>query len=119
VVDVTTATGGKTMNDLQQHVYEIAQRLGDFDKCKEWVEGDDEWSVYDYLQDVLDIEYIIGSDGTYRGARILVAFGGPNIWIDTRHKLVEGYWWQNKAQCSFDDDIGLCDALEELYEVSK
>ena len=48
---------------------------------------------FDYLTDALDINYIINGDKTYKGARILVAFGGPNIWIDTFNQQVEGYWW--------------------------
>jgi hypothetical protein len=45
-----------------------------------------------YLSDVLDIQYIVTGAGEYLAARILVAFGGPNIWINTQTKTVEGYW---------------------------
>lgn len=33
--------------------------------------------------DVLDVEWILTSDKELKGARLLVAFGGLNIWIDT------------------------------------
>jgi hypothetical protein len=73
-------------------------------------------SAYDYLQDALDIEYIIGSDKRYLGARVLVAFGGPNIWINTRTKQVEGYWWGESAIVSYNtDEMDLDSALEDLY----
>ena len=73
-------------------------------------------SAYDYLSDVLDIEYICNSKKEYLGARVLVAFGGPNIWINTRTQQVEGYWWGDKSIQSYNkDEIGLDDALEDLF----
>jgi hypothetical protein len=73
-------------------------------------------SAYDYLQDALDIEYVIGSDKRYLGARVLVTFGGPNIWINTRTKQVEGYWWGESAIVSYNtDEMDLDSALEDLY----
>ncbi|CAH9015771.1 conserved hypothetical protein [Vibrio phage 142E35-1] len=71
---------------------------------------------WDYLQDVLDINWILNSDKTYKGARVLVAFGGPNIWIDTVKSQVEGYWWSDTYIESYSDAIDLDAALEELWE---
>ena len=70
----------------------------------------------DYLSDVLDIQYIVSSDRQYLGARILVAFGGPNIWINTQSGVIEGYWWGDSAFSSFNDNIGLDDFLSEMWE---
>jgi hypothetical protein len=110
---------GQTMSDLQNHVQSIAQNLSNppFD---EWNEGRDidsegEYSAFDYLQDALDIEYIVNSKAEYLGARVLVAFGGPNIWVNTRTKTVEGHWWSDSARASFSDGLGLDEALEELW----
>jgi len=76
----------------------------------------DTLSASDYLADVLDINYIINSDRSYKGARLLVAFGGPNIWIDTLHKNVEGYWWSDTfTDRYYTDAMGLDDLMEELY----
>ena len=73
-------------------------------------------SGYDYLEDALDIEYYVASDKTYLGARILVAFGGPNIWIDTKRGEVEGHWGGETARASFHDDpMGVADAISELF----
>jgi hypothetical protein len=105
---------GEIMKDLQNHVESIANKLTN--GFNDELNSDNEpMSAFDYLQDALDIEYIIGSDGQYRGARILVAFGGPNIWIDTKNNEVEGYWWTDKATSSYTDSIGLNEALEELW----
>lgn len=99
---------------LQNHVDSIAKNLtkgfGD-----ELNSDDEPFSAYDYLTDVLDINWLLHSDKTYKGARILVAFGGPNIWVDTERGIVEGYWWGDYAKASFDDNIGLDDALNDLF----
>lgn len=102
------------MQRLQKHVDSIAKELTEgFDD--ELNDDGQEFSAFDYLQDALDIHWILNNDRTYRGARVLVAFGGPNIWIDTNTGLVEGYWWGDYAKASFTDNIGLDDALEELF----
>ena len=105
------------MNDLQTHVNQIAQDLSNPNQLEAWAVEDDnpDYSILDYLNGALDIEYIVGSDGDYRGARILVAFGGPTIWINTRTNTVEGGWWQDSAHATFDDAIGLDETLEELF----
>jgi len=104
----------ETETRLQDQVEHIANTItngfGD-----ELNSDDQEMSAFDYLQDALDIEYIVNSKREYLGARVLVAFGGPNIWVNTRTKKVEGYWWNESASASFDDGIGLDDALEELW----
>ena len=74
--------------------------------------------VFEYLKDVLDIQWITNQDKTYRGARVLVAFGGPNIWVNTQSSEVEGYWWLDKANALFTDNMGLNDYLEEIYNCS-
>jgi len=73
--------------------------------------------AYEYLSDVLDIEYCISSDKkTVLGARILVAFGGPNIWINTRTKQVEGYWWNDSCIMSYEnDEMDIENAVIELW----
>lgn len=63
------------------------------------VEGDwEQMSLYDYFSDCLDIEYRCGSDKQYRSVCIMVACGGPNIYIDTDEKAVLLYWWTDRAR---------------------
>jgi hypothetical protein len=47
-------------------------------------------SGFDYLTDALDIEYIVNGSRELLGARVLVCFGGPNVWVDTRRGVVDG-----------------------------
>lgn len=106
-------------NSIKSHVQSIADNLTT-PPYDEWNEGRDienegEFSAFDYLQDALDIEYIVNSKAEYLGARVLVAFGGPNIWVNTRTNTVEGAWWSDSATASFTDNIGLNEALEELW----
>ena len=101
------------MSDIKNHVQEIARKLSEGFGDETNADGE-EFTAYDYLSDALDIEYIVSSKGEYLGARVLVAFGGPNIWINTRTHTVEGYWWGDSAYAGFTDNIGLDDALREL-----
>lgn len=83
-------------------------------------EPGDPISAYDWLFDALDIQYIVTGNGEYLGARILVAFGGPNIWVNTQTKEVEGYWWGDYVSARIDgDSLGLDDALAEHWECCK
>jgi hypothetical protein len=102
-------------HDLKNHVQSIADTLtSGFDLSS--MNDDGEYTTaFDYLQDALDIEYIVNGKGEYLGARVLVAFGGPNIWVNTRTGIVEGAWWADRAEASFTDNIGLDDALSELW----
>lgn len=102
-------------NDLKNHVETIARRITECDFNDIYDDGEETVSAFDYLQNALDIEYIVNGKGEYLGARVLVAFGGPNIWVDTRRGIVEGAWWGEHATASFEDSIGLDDALSELW----
>ena len=67
-------------------------------------------SIFDYIADALDIRYLVSSDREVLAVKILVAFGGPNIWIDTETRQVELYWWTDRA--SYPISNALCDELE-------
>ena len=96
-------------------VQHIADNLTNgFDEDELNVDGES-MTAFDYLQDALDIEYIVNGKGEYLGARVLVAFGGPNIWGNTRTNTVDGHWWADSCTAKFEDNIGLDDALEELW----
>ena len=71
--------------------------------------------VHKWMEDVYDIEWITHNDHTYKAARLLVAGGGPNIWVNLQDMNVEGYWGSDKCIHGFIDEIGLDDYLEELH----
>lgn len=71
----------------------------------------------DYLADALDIEYRIGSDGRFKSGKVLIAFGGPNAWIDTDTGELIVSWYSEPVRRSLPNSFinGLEEALEELY----
>ena len=91
--------------------------------CGEEIDDGDaeQMSVYDYFEDVYDIEYRISGNGEYRSVCIMVACGGPNIYIDTASGDVELYWWGDRARYPLSsaarDEID--SYFEELYQCSK
>lgn len=102
------------MSDIQNHVQSIVNNLENPNLLGLNSDGE-QFSAFDYLQDALDIEYIVNNKGEYLGARVLVAFGGPNIWVDTRRNVVEGAWWDESFKAGFTDNLGLDDACAELW----
>jgi hypothetical protein len=68
-----------------------------------------------YEHEALDVQYVINSDRSYRGAYILVAFGGPNIWINTVHGTVQGFWGNESVELSYEDSMGLDDFMADMY----
>ena len=78
-----------------------------------------ELGAYDYLEGILDIQYIVNSDRTYRGARVCIAFGGPTAWINTQSGQLEVAWWSAPEYRRLPGDFidALDDALSELWDM--
>ena len=116
-------TAESTNDRLRDHVLTIVRAIENGYKAESSDDYDGQYekgeiiSGFDYLSDILDIEYYLSSDReTCLGARILVAFGGPNIWIDTRKGLVEGYWWGDSCVMAYHhDEMGIDDTVIELW----
>ena len=91
--------------------------------CKDIAEGITEgknaYHWFDDGNDIYDIEWITFQDHSYKAARLLVAGGGPNIWVNTLNSSVDGYWGNDRVQWIYSDNIGLDEYLEELYAGSK
>lgn len=75
------------------------------------------FGMWDYFEDCYDIEYRIGSDRQFRSVRLMVACGGPNIYVDTASQCVELYWWTDKASAMLSvDAVNQINAeFEELF----
>ena len=80
----------------------------------------EELTAWDYLEDVLDFEYRIGSDRKYRSSRLLIGWGGPNVWIDTQTETLSVYWGSDSATVDLPEEFinALDGALEELWEMN-
>ena len=68
-----------------------------------------------FMDGVYDIEWTTHRDHNYRAARLLVAGGGPTIWVNTMTDNVEGYWGTDRVKHGFSDQIGLNDYLLEMH----
>lgn len=54
-------------------------------------------TMSDYFADVYNVRYVLDGDLAYVAVRLMVACGGPNIWVDTESERVELYWWGDRA----------------------
>ena len=84
-------------------VLHMADHTGDKYKCPQCgaVNDTDDFeqcSIWDYFNDYLDIDYVVTSSKEYKACRVLVAYGGPNIYIDTMSGYVELYWWSERTR---------------------
>lgn len=116
--DVEAYTEGRVHRCPEcNNIVEIPDSVGNKYRCPECgttsdIEDFEQLSLWDYMEDILDIEYRISSDReTVRSVQIMVTCGGPNIYIDTATRNVELYWWGDRA--SYPISYDTCDALDE------
>ena len=87
-------------------------------QAEEWdVEIDDivPASVF-FDNEVLDHNFEINGDGSFKSGKVLVAFGGPNIWVNFSTGQVEGFWGGDKATAPiFSDAMDIEFELEERW----
>ena len=69
----------------------------------------------DWMEDVYDIRYIVDREKRYYSAELLVAGGGPTIWVSLNEMEVQGYWGGDRVNVPFSDNLGLDDYCEERY----
>jgi len=87
---------------LKAHVDAIADDIIDgikitADKHQHLLDGGkyqegDYMSAYDYVTDVLDIEWIANADKTYKACRLWVLLDGPYIRVNLESFDIEGFW---------------------------
>ena len=68
-----------------------------------------------WMEGTYDIRYLVDQNKMFLGAEILVAGGGPTIWVDTFREQVTGWWGSDRVQWHFQDNMGLNDYMEEMY----
>ena len=69
----------------------------------------------DFMEGVYDIRYIVDREKRYLGAELMVAGGGPTVWVNLDTKYVEGYWGGDKVLEPFIDNLDLDGYCEEMY----
>ena len=103
--EVKKKTGSQQQMELM--VKTIAKDITDENNTMKQLES--------FMEGVYSIEWITHQDHTYKAARLLVAGGGPNIWVNLQTNTVDGYWASDKFSWSFQDNIGLDEYLKEKH----
>ena len=100
---------------LRRMCKNIAQDITDAKKQDYVDQPRKEITASEWMQDVYDIRYIVDREKRYMGAELMVAGGGPTIWVNLYTKEVEGYWGSDRVQWAFQDNLGLDEYCEEMY----
>lgn len=90
----------------------------DENNITEDMEDVEPFTMWDYFSDVYDIKYTIGSDReTLYGVQLLVAFGGPNIYIDTNDGKVKLFWWNDYAEYDLSQEVieSINDTFRDIF----
>ena len=78
-------------------------------------EGKDSKTASAWMDGVYDIRYHVHREKRYLAAELLVAGGGPTVWVDLWDNEVKGYWGADRVTEPFIDNLGLSDYCEEMY----
>ncbi len=79
------------------------------------IEGNHEQlSLYDYFNDIYNIEYRVDGKKEYKSISLMVACGGPNIYVNTGSKKVELYWCGDYAEYGLTNNV--CEAVDDFGE---
>ena len=78
-------------------------------------EGKDSKTASAWMEGTYDIRYYVDRDHGYLGAEILVAGGGPTVWVNTWDKEVKGYWGGDRVTEHFIDNLDLDGYCQEMY----
>ena len=75
-------------------------------------------TAHEWMEGVYDIRYIVDREKRYYSAELMVAGGGPTIWVNLNTKEVEGYWGGDRITEPFIDNLDLDGYCEEMYASS-
>lgn len=68
-------------------------------------------TLWDYLGDVYDIDWICDSNKEYKACRLMIACGGPNVYINTWDKCVELHWWNENGKAWIPSEV--CEQIDD------
>ena len=76
----------------------------------------DDWEpcgMWEYFDDVYNIRYVVDGDLDYCGVNVMIACGGPNIWVDTYSQTVDLYWGGDHV--SYELWSSTTDEIDEIF----
>ncbi len=78
----------------------------------------EEITIYDYFDEYFDIKFTVspcrGGGFDYEGARIMITYGGPNVYVDTTEGKVLLYWWTERGEAFL-----TCNAIDQIDEYAR
>ena len=107
---------GETSGEqLRRMCKDIAQDITDARQQDYIDQPRKEITASEWMEGTYDIRYLVDREKRYMAAEILVAGGGPTIWVDLWDKEVKGYWGSDRVNIMFTDNLDLDDYCEEMY----
>lgn len=97
-----------------EYVSRVAQEIEQYYNGEIKDESGEELNLYDYFSDVLEVNYIINGDLSYKGVKVYITLGGPTVWIDTCTGTIELRWANESATYYLDGEI--IEAIDEIWE---
>ena len=70
--------------------------------------------LYEYFEDPLDIEFRCDARKRFRNVAVMLAFGGPNVYVDTKDREVKCYWGGSRGFAWLPSEV--CNEIEEYFE---
>ena len=112
--------GEKKQETCEEQLRRMCKNIADGISSPEMITDEEtgekrEQSAGDWMEDVYDIRYYVDSRKEYLGAELMVAGGGPTIWVNTWTKEVEGHWGGDRVTWAFQDNLDLDGYCEEMY----
>lgn len=99
----------KQFQNTVDRIADALEEIKDYDFYEQVDEETDEEGNW-YFEDTYNIDYVWRLGYGLMGVRVMVACGGPNIWVDTFEKTVHGYWGGDEAIAYLTDDC--CEKIE-------
>ena len=70
--------------------------------------------MFEYFAENYGMTYTLDDYLRLKGCTVMVAFGGPNIYVDTNKELVEMHWWTTYACYPLSEKA--CEAVDEFAQ---
>lgn len=103
---------------LWYHVETRDEKTGTYDEMRAALGDDfeDEYepaSMWDFVGDCYDKHFIVEADcRTYRSVQLMLAGGGPTVWLDTETATIDFHWGGDTEH--YPVYYGACDEIDEI-----
>lgn len=105
-----------TKDMLYKNCKMISEELDDIAENGFYTRDEDGEDDEFYFDDTYGTDYVFRSRYGLIGVRVMVAFGGPNIYVDSYREEVVGYWGGDEVHYPIRRDVAdrITDAFEDI-----